>query len=152
MIENEIDELSPGEFENVKYKGVLKKPSLTFFYERNDGLVFAAENQEAATGKYNKKFRFLGWSDGSTFIKTLQAAKLTKGQVVSKGTGEQLNREAFEAELKAAKKNLANAKKNGTQIPRPRRIEWFFDSSVPENEQRQLSGGNYGHARIDNSI
>src|SRR3990167_10470826 len=122
MIEQEIDKMSPGIGENVKYKGLKIKTKLTFFYEKDDETVFAAEEQEAATGNYNKKFRMVGWSDGSQYQKKITEAKLLRGQLIAKEQAENLLREAFDAELKLAKKNLKDAKKNGTFIPRPRRI------------------------------
>jgi hypothetical protein len=152
MIEKEIDEMSPGEFDNVKFKNTLTKPKLTFFYEKNDETVFAAEEQEAANGKYNKKFKFVGWSDGLAYLSTIHAAKLRKGQVLPKEEAETLLRSAFEAELKVARKNLKDAKKNGTRIPRPSRVEWYFDSSVPEAERHNIAGGNYGKPTNGNDI
>jgi hypothetical protein len=152
MIEDTIDENSPGEFDNVKFRSILAQPKLTFFYEKNDDTVFAAEEQEAATGKYNKNFKLVGWSDGRTYLSTINAANLKKGQVVSKEEAEALLRSAFEAELTVARKNLKDAKDNGTRIPRPNRIEWYFDGSVPENERYNISGGNYGKSTIGNDI
>jgi hypothetical protein len=150
---NESDnELSPGEFDNVKYKATPYQPKMTFFYEKNDETVFAAEEQEAANGKYNKKFRFLGWSNGQIYSQTIKAANLKKGQVISKDEAQVLLNSAFEAELKVAKSNLAEAKKNGTRIPRPMRTEWYFDGSVPEKDREYFArSNNYGQARINNN-
>lgn len=150
MIEKEIDESGPGEFENVKLRQVPLRGKLTFFYEKRDGLIFAAEEQEAATGKYYKKFKFIGWSDGNTYIKTLREAKLKKNQHIPKEEAEALLKKAFDAELKVAKKNLKVARKEGSRIPRPERAEWSFDSSVPERERANIAGGKYNQIKINN--
>lgn len=138
--------LSPGEFENVRYKASPYRPKLTFFYEKEDETVFAAEEQEAANGKYNKKFKLLGWSNGEAYIKTLKDNNLKKGQLLAKEEAQKILNLAFEAELKVAKFNLSEAKKNGTGILRPKRIEYYFDRSVPERERVNLAGNKYGIA------
>jgi len=150
MIEKEIDENGPGEFDNVKLRQIPVRGKLTFFYEKQDGLIFAAEEQEAATGKYRSKFRFVGWSDGNTYLNTIRAAKLKKNQHIPKEEAEKLLKEAFDAELKVAKKNLRTAIKDGTRIPRPERIEWTFDASVPERDRYNIAGGKYKQANSNN--
>ena len=45
----EIAPEGPGEFDNVKLRRIPSRGKLTFFYKKNDGVVFAAEEQEAAT-------------------------------------------------------------------------------------------------------
>lgn len=152
MIDAEIDEMSPGEFENVKFKNRPLKPKLTFFYQKRDGVIFAAEEQEAANGKYNKKFTFLGWSDGRAYLATLAAAKLKAGQVISKESASVILQSAFDAELKVAIKNLKDAKKNGTRIPRPSRIEWYLDSSIPPDKREEIAGKKYGQATANDAI
>ncbi|MCK9319385.1 hypothetical protein [Methanoculleus sp.] len=138
--------LSPGEFESVRFKSFPTKAKITFFYENRNGVPFAAEEQEAANGKYNKKFRFLGWSDGTKYVEVFKTAGLKKGQVISKEEAGKLLKLAFDSELKVAENNLAEARKNGTNVPRPQRVEYYFDGSVPERERLSMAGNKYGIA------
>ena len=147
-MENEIDDNSPGEFDNVRFKSISNRTKLTFFYEKKDGSVFASEEQEAANGKYYKLFTLLGWSNGQTYFNFINKKKLKKGQVIQKEEAEKLLHSAFDAELKVAKKNMKEAKENNLRIPRPQRLEWAFDSSVPLKDRSQISGGHYNNATM----
>lgn len=148
MDQEEIDDNSPGEFENVKVNTSSRlSANKTFFFEKKNDEVFACEEQEAAIGKYRSKFKFVGWSDGTTYIKTIQAAHYKPGQVIPKKEAEDLLRLAFDKELKVAKRNLKSAITNNTPVPRPRRVEWHFDGSVPEEDRSNIAGGKkYGNA------
>lgn len=143
MIEEETSPEGPGTFESVKLRQLPLKGKLTFFYEKNDGIVFAAEEQEAANGKYRQKFKLVGWSNGETYLKIIKEAGLKKNQIIRKEEAEKLLRSAFDAELKAAKKNLREAKENNTRIPVPQRVEWHFDRSVPMQDREAISRGRY---------
>ncbi len=147
-LDEDVAPEGPGDFTNVKVNTSSRlRANKTFFFEKPNGKIFACEEQEAANAKYMSKLRFVGWSDGTTYIKTIRAANLKPGQVIPKEKAEELLRSAFDAELKRAKQNLAKAKKSGTSIPRPRRIEWSFDGSVPLDERNNITRGQrYGNA------
>ena len=153
----EIDENSPGVFENVKVnplgRNAMRKPRTTYFFEGQNGTVFAAEEQEVANRKYMKKLRFLGWSDGTTYAKTINDAQLKAGQVIPLEDAKKLLNDAFAAELEVAKKNLVEAKENNSVVPLPSLIEWYFDSSVPEHVRPQIANNaKYGNATTGKDI
>jgi len=143
----EIAPEGPGEFDNVKLRRIPSRGKLTFFYKKNDGVVFAAEEQEAATGKYHKKFELIGWSNGEAYLKTIRDAGLRKNQLISKRIAEKLLKDAFDIELKIAKKNLRLTKKNNERVLTPKRLEWAFDTSVPEKDRYDISRGRYEQMR-----
>lgn len=143
MNEEETSPEGPGTFENVKLRGIPPKGKLTFFYIKNDGIVFAAEEQEAANGKYHRKFKFVGWSNGEMYLKTLRGAGLKRNQIIRKEDAEKLLRSAFDAELEEAKKNLKEARENNTRIPVPQRTEWHFDRSVPMKDREEITRKRY---------
>jgi len=143
-----IDSEGPGDFSSVKVHKVPLRGKLTFFYQRKDGLIFAAEEQEAATGKYHRKFKFVGWSNGETYLKTIKEVGYRKNQLIPKEEAEKLLRDAFDAELNIAKKNLRIAREEGARIPIPRRAEWAFDRSVPMRDRDGISGGRYNNVNL----
>lgn len=144
MLDKEIDDNSPGDFDNVRVNpSVVMKPKLTFFYERPAGDVFAAEEQESANGKYWKKFKYVGWSDGTTYLKVIKDANFKRNEVIPKEKASALLKAAFDAELVVAKQNMVDAKKYVKTIPYPHRSEWAFDRSVPLHERNNImKGGN----------
>lgn len=140
----EIDENSPGEFSNVRVNTtIVARPKLTFFYKKNNGEIFAAEEQESANGKYGRKFNFVGWSDGTTYQRVIKNVSFKRGELIPKEKAEALLKEAFDAELAVAENNLKEARELNKPVPVPRRVEWAFDSSVPEHERFNISKGTY---------
>lgn len=129
-----------GEFDNVTpRKEAQKRPTLTFFYEKTNGEAFAAEEKEAANGKYQLKFRYLGWSDGTTHQKVIKEANIKSGQILSKEDARKLLLSAFDAELEKAKQNIADARANNTFIVTPEQTTHYFHNSVPLDVRNQLS-------------
>lgn len=125
----------PGESETVKVKRV-DRPKPVFFYEREqDGMVFAAEEQEAANMiKHTDKDlrpKYLGWSDGTAFVAVYRKHTVQVGKVYSREEAGKISKEAFAAELAVAKSNMKAAKENQTPIVRPSRMEDAVQGSIP---------------------
>jgi hypothetical protein len=147
-IDTNISQEGPGEFENVQFKGsFLRTPVLVFFYKKANGNIFAADEQEASTQKYNNRFELIGWSNGENYNNILKNCGIKLNQVIPKNQAEKILRDAFNAELKVAQENLEMAKKEGRSMPKPKRIEWAFDNSVPPQDRQTLSGGKYIQAK-----
>ena len=115
-------EEAPKDLQQVAFNQ-LERPQKTFFYQRNNGDVFACYEAEAALyGKFHKQ---LGVSNGQAYFDFIKNSGIKKGQRISVEKAQEILNGAFQAELAVA----------AGKFQRPKEHNVHFDNSFPE-EQR----------------
>lgn len=111
----------------VRFKAP-EQPVKTFFYQRQNGEIFACQNDEAATLMRSSHASFLkqlGASDGTTYYNYLLNCGVKAGERIPLEQAQDMLRAAFNAELEAAKGHFEQ----------PVFHQVIFDSSFPINQR-----------------
>ena len=101
----------------------IERPKKTFFYEKEDGEVFACNEQEAAL--FGRNYRLIGVSDGTAYNDFIKNSGIKKNQVIPIQQAREILQGAFEAELAQAR-----GKKE-----RPQLQNVHFDTSFPMQQR-----------------
>lgn len=132
------EEAPPVEYVRI-YKA-FDRPQMTYFYRQKDsdgeaiegGQVFACNEQEA--GQFGKFHKFIGSSDGTTYVNTLrefcQKNKIGPNTRIPIARAQEAVKAAFDAELAVAIKN-----KKTKQARRPHYKNVFFDDTIRRHPQ-----------------